>query len=109
MIIQPGNVIRQSASFHELERRRTRFSWTLTIIMLAIYFLFIYLVAYQKPLLATPISGVITLGFPIGIFVILSAIALTGLYVVRANTQFDRLTEQVQVDFRQNGNRGGVR
>jgi uncharacterized membrane protein (DUF485 family) len=114
MLAQPTSetrpsVIRESASFAELERRRTSFSWTLTIIMLGIYFLFIYLVAYQKPLLGTPISGVITLGFPLGIFVILSAIALTGLYVFRANTQFDRLTEQVVGDVGNANRRGGVR
>ena len=98
MLIQPGLRIRESASFVELERRRTAFSWTLTVIMLGIYFLFIFLVAFDKPLMATPISGVITLGFPLGILVIASAIGLTGLYVWRANTQFDRLTERVVGD-----------
>jgi uncharacterized membrane protein (DUF485 family) len=82
------------------------FSWTLTVIMLAIYFAFIYLVAFDKPLLATPISGVITLGFPLGLVVILSAIALTGLYVLRANTQFDRLTERVRGEVQNGANRG---
>ncbi len=103
-----SNPIRMSASFNELERRRMRFSWTLTVIMLAIYFVFIYLVAYAKPLMGLQVSGVITLGFPIGIFVILSAVALTGLYIVRANTQFDRLTEQVRGDVSARAYRGGV-
>lgn len=109
MPAQPPNLIRQSRSFVELERQRTAFSWTLTIIMLAIYFAFIYLVAFDKPLLATPISGVITVGFPLGVGVILSAIALTSLYVLRANTQFDRLTEAVRGDVQNGGWRGGVR
>jgi uncharacterized membrane protein (DUF485 family) len=106
MFVQSPSLIRQSASFHELERRRTTFSWTLTVIMLAIYFVFIYLVAFQKALMATPVFGVITLGFPIGLFVIVSAIALTGLYVLRANIQFDRLTEQVVGDVGQQSLRG---
>jgi uncharacterized membrane protein (DUF485 family) len=76
--------------------------------MLAIYFVFIYLVAFQKGLMATPVSGVITLGFPLGVFVIVSAIVLTGLYVLRANTQFDRLTEQVVDDVGQKSSVGGV-
>lgn len=109
MFVQSPSLIRQSASFVELERRRTTFSWTLTVIMLAIYFVFIYLVAFQKALMATPVSGVITLGFPLGLFVIVSAIALTGLYVVRANTQFDRLTENVVDEVGQNSSIGGVR
>jgi uncharacterized membrane protein (DUF485 family) len=107
MPAQPFSPIRQSASFAELERQRTAFSWTLTIIMLVIYFSFIYLVAFDKELLATPVSGVITLGFPLGLLVILSAIVLTGIYVLRANTQFDRLTERVRGDV-QNGDRRGV-
>ncbi len=103
---QPISPIRINASFVELKHRRTIFSWTLTIVMLAIYFIFIFLVAFDKPLMATQISGVITLGFPLGLFVIVSAIALTGLYVVRANTQFDRLTEQVRGDVTGLGRRG---
>jgi uncharacterized membrane protein (DUF485 family) len=109
MPAQQPNLIRQSKSFTELERQRTAFSWTLTVIMLGIYFAFIYLVAFDKELLATPISGVITLGFPMGVCVILSAIVLTGIYVLRANTQFDRLTEKVRGDVRNENLRGGVR
>jgi len=37
----------------------------------------------------------ISLGFPLGLGVILSAIVLTGIYVLRANTEFDRLTREV--------------
>lgn len=88
--------IRSDAAFAELERRRTSFSWTLTVIMLLIYFAFIFLVAFAPSVMATPVAGVITLGFPIGILVILSAVVLTGIYVVRANGEFDRLTTQIQ-------------
>ena len=88
--------VRQSRSFVELERQRTPFRWTLTFVMLAIYFAFIFLVAFARPLMATPVFGPITLGFPLGVLVILSAIVLTGVYVLRANGEFDRLTEQVR-------------
>ena len=63
--------------------------------MLVIYFGFIFLVAFAPAFLATPVSGVITLAFPLGLFVIVSAIAITGIYVLRANGQFDRLTRQI--------------
>ena len=49
--------------------------------MLVIYYGFIFVVAFDKPLLAIKIGATVTLGFPIGIGVILSAIIITGLYV----------------------------
>jgi uncharacterized membrane protein (DUF485 family) len=35
------------------------------------------------------------LGFPLGLGVIVSAIALTGFYVLRANSAFDTLTARI--------------
>lgn len=69
---------------------RARFGWTLTALVLAAYFGFILLVAFDKPLLARPLAGGATsLGIPIGIAVIAFAILLTGLYVRRANRDYD--------------------
>ena len=88
--------IRNNPDFIELEAKRGRFGWTLTIIMLVIYYGFILLVAFAKPVLAMQIGGGITLAFPIGLGVILSAIVLTGIYVLRANGEYDRLTRRIQ-------------
>ena len=64
--------------------------------MAAIYFGFILLVAFAPGFLATPIgSGTTTIGIPLGIGVILSAFVLTGLYVRRANKDFDVATQRV--------------
>ena len=90
--------IRDSHAFRELERKRNSFSRTLTVVMLAIYFGFIFLVAFAGGFVATPISGPITLAFPLGLGVILSAVILTGVYVLRANTEFDALTRQIVGD-----------
>ena len=87
--------VRSDPRFAELSAARGGFSVTLTVIMLVIYFGFIFLVAFAPAFLATPVSGVITLAFPLGLFVIVSAIAITGIYVLRANGQFDRLTRQI--------------
>ncbi|WP_173981126.1 DUF485 domain-containing protein [Magnetospirillum sp. UT-4] len=82
--------------FHELVRKRTVFAWTLSAVMLAIYFGFILLIAYGKSFLGQSLSGgVTTIGFPIGVGVILSAIVLTGIYVRRANGEFDELNRQI--------------
>ena len=87
----------QSPRFQELVRQRTKFAWTLTIVMLVIYFGFILLVAFAKPLLAIKIGGGVTsLGIILGLGVILSAFVLTGIYVQRANSRFDELTRHVK-------------
>jgi uncharacterized membrane protein (DUF485 family) len=88
--------IRRNPKFIELERRRNGFSWTLCILMLVIYYGFIALVAFAPGLMAEPLGGsVITLGFPLGLGVIASAVVLTGIYVWRANSEFDRLIRDV--------------
>ena len=88
--------VRQSPAYQTLVSRRTRFSWILTAIMLVVYFGYIGLIAFDKPFLAQPIgSGVTSLGIPVGVGIILITIALTGIYVVRANSEFDRLTREI--------------
>lgn len=89
--------IRNNPSFVELETKRGRFGWTLTAIMLVIYYGFVLLVAFGKGFLSERIGGsVITIAFPIGIAVILAAIALTGIYVLRANGEFDALIRRIE-------------
>ena len=94
--------IRANPSYIELTRKRGVFSWTLTIIMLVIYFTYIYFVAFEPGVLAEPISsGVVTsIAIPVGILVIVSAIVLTGVYVWRANGEFDRLTRRIVEEVR---------
>ena len=92
---QLASHIRNDTRFIDLERTRSSFAWTLTIIMLVIYYGFILLVAFAPRLMALPVIGEVTLGFPLGLAVILSAILLTGIYVWRANVEFDELTRRI--------------
>ncbi|WP_296706945.1 DUF485 domain-containing protein [Rhodoblastus sp.] len=89
--------IEQNPKFKELVATRKKLGWTLSLVMLAIYFGFILLVAFNKAFLGTPISpnGVTTIGIPIGLGVIVSAFVLTGFYVVRANARYDELNRQI--------------
>jgi uncharacterized membrane protein (DUF485 family) len=87
--------IRANPKFQLLERTRRGFGWTLTIVMLAIYYGFIALVAFFPSMIGQSVGGSITLGLVLGIAVILSAIVLTGVYVWRANGEFDELTREV--------------
>jgi uncharacterized membrane protein (DUF485 family) len=90
--------VRRNPKYHELVSKRTRFGRILAILMLIIYYGFILLIAYAPKFLGTPISAgsVTTIGIPIGIGVILSAFVLTGIYVARANSEFDRLTNEIK-------------
>ena len=81
---------------HELRRKRNSFGWALTLLMLVVYYGYIALIAFNKPFLAQPIgAGVTTLGIPIGMGVIVFTIVITGIYVRRANGEYDRLTAEI--------------
>ncbi|MBK1665382.1 hypothetical protein CKO38_12410 [Rhodospirillum rubrum] len=89
--------VRANPKFHELCAKRGRFAWSLAIVMLVIYYGFVMIVAFWPTWLGTPLSSgsVTTIGIPIGLGVILSAFILTGIYVRRANGEFDELTRQI--------------
>ena len=87
--------IRNNPKFVELTTKRTAFGWKLSILMLVIYYGFILVVGFAPKLLGMPIFGVITLGMPIGVVIIVSAFLLTGIYVRRANSEFDELNRQI--------------
>ena len=82
--------------YQELKAKRTSFGWWLSLAGMLSYYGFILLVAFNKPLLAQKIgNGVTTLGMPIGVAVIVFTIIITWVYVRRANSEFDALTEQI--------------
>jgi uncharacterized membrane protein (DUF485 family) len=88
--------VTSNPKYQELKSKRATFGWLLTLSMMVVYYGFILLVAYNKPLLATKIgAGVITLGMPLGIGVLVFTIIVTNIYVRRANSEFDDLTAQV--------------
>jgi uncharacterized membrane protein (DUF485 family) len=88
--------IEQDPNYQELVRRRSLLGWALSLIMLVIYFGFILLVAYAPKFLGTPVgAGVITIGIPIGLAVIVLAFLLTGIYVRKANTSYDVLIRKI--------------
>jgi len=82
--------------YQDLKARRSRFGWWLALAMMVVYYGFILLVAFNKPFLATRIGdGVTTIGMPLGLGVIIFTIVITGIYVRRANNEYDALTEQI--------------
>ena len=91
--------IEANPKYHELKRKRSGFGWLLTVLMLLVYYGYIGLIAFDKELLAQPLgAGVTTLGIPIGLGVIVFTVLITGLYVRRANGEYDRLTAEILKD-----------
>jgi uncharacterized membrane protein (DUF485 family) len=99
-------------SYRELKARRSSFGWWLTGAMMVVYYGFILLVAFDKPLLASRLGdGVMTLGMPIGLGVIVFTVLITAIYVRRANREFDRLSDDIQqaMSAPAQGQKGGAR
>ncbi len=84
-------------AYQALKSKRSSFGWTLTILMMIVYYGFILLVAFNKPFLATRFGdGVMTYAMPIGFGVILFTVVITVIYVRRANSEYDTLAEQIR-------------
>ncbi|KAB8309921.1 MULTISPECIES: DUF485 domain-containing protein [Rahnella] len=83
--------------FRELVQKRSRFAWLLSGITLVLYVAFILLIAFDPQWLGTPLyeGATITRGIPVGVGLIVISFILTGIYVIRANSEFDQLTADI--------------
>ena len=91
--------IKANPKYQELKRKRSSFGWWLTLLMMVVYYGYIALIAWNKPFLSQPLgAGVTTIGVPIGMGVIIFTIVITGIYVRRANGEYDRLTREIIED-----------
>lgn len=98
MSIKPEDVknILDSEKFKTLVRKRVSVSFSLTILMLVVYFGFILLIAFNKEFLATKIGEHLTIALPIGIGVIIFAWLLTGIYIRWANSSYDKSVRELR-------------
>ena len=76
-----------------LAARRWTVALAFTGAMVAVYFGFILLIAYNKPLLARLVAPGLSLGIVLGAGVIAASWILTWLYVRWANTTYDAALE----------------
>ncbi|QAU33125.1 DUF485 domain-containing protein [Janthinobacterium sp. 17J80-10] len=89
--------IKTNPKYQELVAKRSRFGWWLSAMMLVVYYGYILLIAFNKELLNQKLGdGVMTVGMPLGLFVILFTVVITGIYVRRANSEFDELTAAIR-------------
>ena len=92
-------VVRIAANpkYKKLVSMRSTYSIVMTILIMAIYYGYILLIAFDKEFLATKLAdGMVTsIGIPMGVGVIILTIVITNVYVRRANSEFDDLTAEI--------------
>ena len=79
-----------------LAAARERIAGILTALMILLYFGFIALVAFARPLLAHPVTPGLTLGILLGALVILASWLLTWVYVRWTAAHYDAEIERLR-------------
>ena len=89
--------VRANPKFQELKSKRARFAWTLAVLVLGTYYGFMMIVAFAPKTMAAKIGEgwTLSIGFPIVAGIIIGAWVLTGVYIRRANGEFEALTQDI--------------
>jgi uncharacterized membrane protein (DUF485 family) len=88
----------ESQRFKALVRKRWSVSIVLTVLLFLLYYGYILVVAYGKPLLALKVGTHTTLGIVFGALTIVGSWLLTVVYVIWANTSYDREVNAIKQD-----------
>jgi uncharacterized membrane protein (DUF485 family) len=91
-----AQTIIDSPEFKDLVAKKGSVSAILTVIMLGAYFGFILTLAFDKSLLSGMLTPGLSVGIPVGLFVIVLAWALTGVYVFWANDKYDSAVNKIR-------------
>ena len=95
--------IERDPNYLKLVSERKSLGWTLAVITLVMYYGYIAIVAFAPSVIAVPLFGSITVGIVLGVAIILASILLTGIYVLRANSEYDDLTNAIVNSNRRGG------
>ncbi len=88
--------IRSNPKYPLMVARRRRLAGMLAGVVLGLFFAFILVVAFAPALLAKTVGdGVTTIAVPLGVAMIVLFWLLTGLYVVRAQRDFDQIRNEI--------------
>ncbi|MDD2989666.1 MAG: DUF485 domain-containing protein [Zoogloea sp.] len=89
--------IRANPKFAEMVGKRTRLAILLSFVVLVPYYTFMLLTSLKPGLFTATISdtSVITIGWPIAALIVVGGWLTTGIYVSRANGEFDSLNEEI--------------
>ena len=81
-------------------KRLKKGKWVMTVILgsivMVLYYGFILMMAYNKPFFANKVTENITVGIPLGVFVLAATIGVTAVYVLWANNIYDNLVSKVR-------------
>ncbi len=83
-------------SLRALARTRWRVAIGFTILMVVIYFGFVLLIAFNKPLMARLVAEGLSLGILVGALVIVASWLLTWAYIRWANRRYDPELERLR-------------
>jgi uncharacterized membrane protein (DUF485 family) len=95
-VIGPLPGMDRDAKLEALAAARTRVAGALTAAMVVVYFGFILLIAFAKPLLATLLRPGLSLGILLGALVIVFSWGLTFVYVRWANRRYDPALDELR-------------
>jgi uncharacterized membrane protein (DUF485 family) len=91
--------IKSNPKYQELVSKRSSFSLKLSLFVLAMFYAYILVIAFNKEILATRIGdGVMTIAFPIAAAIIIISFITTLIYVRRANGEFEDLEIAIKED-----------
>lgn len=91
--------IKSNPKYQELVSKRNSFATMLSIFVLAMFYGYVLVIAFNKELLATRIGeGVMTYAFPVGAAIIVISFITTLIYVIRANGEFEELEQSIKND-----------
>ena len=89
--------IRRNPKFDQLVQKRGSFAWTLSAIVLVIFYGFFLLVAFNPKMLGQPIAegSMWAIGYTVEMVMFVFFWLLTALYVRKANGEFDAITRDI--------------
>lgn len=91
--------IESNPKYQELVSKRTSLGVKLGVFVLVLFYSYILTIAFNKQLLATKIGdSMTTIGFPIALAILVISFITTLVYVRRANTEFEELTNEIKKD-----------
>jgi uncharacterized membrane protein (DUF485 family) len=91
--------IKSNPKYQELISKRNSLSIKLSVFVLAMFYCYVLVIAFNKEFLAIKIGeGVMTIAYPIGAGIIIISFITTLIYVVKANGEFEDLTNEIKDD-----------
>jgi uncharacterized membrane protein (DUF485 family) len=89
--------IRDNPAYAQLLQTRSRLSWSLSAVILVLFYGLILVIAFNPKMTGQPIAdgSMVTVGVLIILSLFILFWLLTAWYVTRANGEFDSLTRQI--------------